>query len=69
VPIEKLSTIRYICFEHFDKKYITKKGKLKKTALPTLKLTAPPLSNILLQEFPFHVASGMGIFSLFHLAK
>lgn len=56
LPIEKLHSLRHICGDHFEKKYWTAKKRLKKTAIPTLKLTAVPLTDEQLQDFPLHIA-------------
>lgn len=61
MPIEKLHEIRFICEDHFVKKDFNKKGnRLLKRAIPKLKLTAAPLSDDYLEEFPQHVASKKG---------
>ncbi|CAH0731395.1 unnamed protein product, partial [Brenthis ino] len=55
LPIEKLHKNRYVCGDHFDKKrFQPQKNSSKKTAIPTLKLTAPPLTEEQLIEFPYH---------------
>lgn len=61
LPIEKLCTVRFICGDHFEKRDFNKKGnRLKKGAVPKLKLTRPPLSDEVLHEFPLHTASVTG---------
>ncbi|XP_063390009.1 uncharacterized protein LOC134675616 isoform X2 [Cydia fagiglandana] len=58
IPIEKLHHVRFVCGDHFKAKDFNKKGnRLKKSAYPTLHLSAQPLSDHQLKDFPQHVAS------------
>ncbi|XP_047542006.1 uncharacterized protein LOC125074670 [Vanessa atalanta] len=58
LPIEKLHELKYICGSHFVPEFFNTKGNcLLKTAVPTVKLTRPPLSDDTLNEFPLHVKS------------
>ncbi|XP_047535869.1 protein PRRC1-like isoform X2 [Vanessa atalanta] len=58
LPIEKLHELKYICGSHFVPEFFNTKGnRLLKTAVPTVKLTRPPLSDDTLNEFPLHVKS------------
>lgn len=56
LPVEKLHQLRNVCGDHFEKKHFNKHGnRLKKFAVPTLKLSAPPLSDEQLVDFPLHM--------------
>ncbi|XP_063387619.1 uncharacterized protein LOC134673552 [Cydia fagiglandana] len=58
IPIEKLHQVRFVCGDHFIAKDFNKKGnRLKKRAYPKLHLSAQPLSDHQLKDFPQHVAS------------
>ncbi|XP_047998849.1 uncharacterized protein LOC125240854 [Leguminivora glycinivorella] len=58
IPIEKLRQVRFVCGDHFKAKDFNKKGnRLKKRAYPKLELSAQPLTEHQLKDFPQHVAS------------
>lgn len=58
LPVELLAQRRNICSDHFDKKDFNKKGnRLRKRAYPKLKLSAPPLTDEQMKEFPQHLKS------------
>ncbi|KAI5631223.1 THAP domain-containing protein [Phthorimaea operculella] len=58
LPIEKLHELKHVCGKHFQKKDFTKTGtRLKKRAVPKLHLTATPLNEKMLVDFPLHRAS------------
>lgn len=57
MPIEKLHQLKYICGKHFEPKYFKKKKtQLKNLAVPTLYITARPLTDDMFEGFPLHVA-------------
>lgn len=56
IPIEKLHELKYVCGKHFEDKYFKKKkAQLKKTAIPSIRLTAKQLSDDILSDFPCHI--------------
>ncbi|XP_052753038.1 uncharacterized protein LOC113519412 isoform X6 [Galleria mellonella] len=56
LPIEKLHTSRRVCGKHFESKaFNEKRNRIKRWAVPTLNLSAAPLSDEQLSEFPKHV--------------
>lgn len=64
VPIEKLHQLKYICGKHFECKYFKKKNtQLKNQAVPTLYITARPLTDDMFEGFPLHVAKDVAHFS------
>lgn len=61
LPIEKLHTTRFVCKDHFEKKFFNKKGnRLRKDAIPTLNLLLKPLDDELFKEFPYYIGSKKG---------
>ncbi|XP_052753034.1 uncharacterized protein LOC113519412 isoform X2 [Galleria mellonella] len=58
LPIEKLHQLKFLCGMHFDRKYFTKmKMRLKRNAVPSINLSAPPLPDSILSDFPCHIYS------------
>ncbi|XP_045501384.1 uncharacterized protein LOC123698675 isoform X3 [Colias croceus] len=58
VPIEKLHEKRFVCSLHFSQDAVnSKQNRLKKSAIPTLDLPHPPLTDEILKDFPLHVLS------------
>lgn len=57
MPIEKLHQLKHICGKHFrPKDFNRKKTQLRKKAVPCFGITAEPLSEEILKEFPLHIA-------------
>lgn len=58
VPIEKLHQLKYVCYSHFAPECFNAKGnRLLSTAVPTLRLNRPLLSDDYFTEFPLHAKS------------
>ncbi|XP_045492469.1 uncharacterized protein LOC123691923 [Colias croceus] len=56
LPIEKLHQLKFVCGKHFkESDFKKKRTQLKKTAIPSLRLTSAPLSDTILAEFPYHL--------------
>ncbi|XP_037296406.1 uncharacterized protein LOC115455259 [Manduca sexta] len=56
LPIEKLNQLKFVCGKHFKNSDFKKKGtQLKKTAVPSIRLTSKPLPDSILAEFPCHL--------------
>ncbi|KAJ8722828.1 hypothetical protein PYW07_004008 [Mythimna separata] len=63
VPIEKLHQSKYVCGSHFAPECFNSKGnRLPSSAVPTLRLNRPLLSDGLFAEFPLHVKSNYAKF-------
>ncbi|XP_013142867.1 PREDICTED: uncharacterized protein LOC106106763 isoform X3 [Papilio polytes] len=56
VPIEKLHMLKYLCGQHFTPRdFNRKKSRLRRTAIPSLNLKHPPLSDEIMACFPLHM--------------
>ncbi|CAG4950857.1 unnamed protein product [Colias eurytheme] len=56
VPIEKLHQLKFVCGKHFkESDFKKKRTQLKKTAIPSVRLTSAPLSDTILATFPYHL--------------
>ncbi|XP_037296010.1 uncharacterized protein LOC115449214 isoform X3 [Manduca sexta] len=56
LPIQKLHQLKFVCGKHFINSDFKKKGtQLKKTAVPSIRLTSKPLTDSILAEFPYHL--------------
>ncbi|XP_022831329.1 uncharacterized protein LOC111359864 [Spodoptera litura] len=56
LPVEKLHERRRVCSNHFKREDYNKVGnRLNRNAIPSLNLTAPPLTDEQLAAFPQHV--------------
>ncbi|KAG6459034.1 hypothetical protein O3G_MSEX011166 [Manduca sexta] len=56
LPIQKLHQLKFVCGKHFINSDFKKKGtQLKKTAVPSIRLTSKPLTDSILAEFPCHL--------------
>ncbi|XP_037295953.1 uncharacterized protein LOC115449212 isoform X3 [Manduca sexta] len=53
LPIAKLHQLKYVCGSHFHPYFFNKKGnRLIQSAIPTLNLLNPPLTNEIMENFP-----------------
>lgn len=56
VPIEKLHELKYICGKDFRlRDFHKKRTQLKRNAVPSVLITAKPLPDEILMEFPLHI--------------
>ncbi|XP_028033564.1 uncharacterized protein LOC114245550 isoform X2 [Bombyx mandarina] len=56
VPIEKLHQLKHICGKHFrPKDFKKKRTQLRRNAVPCIEITAEPLSDEILSDFPLHL--------------